>query len=156
MKRTETVSFRVSEPVKKALVHITKSEDKAESRVLVEAVIIHLAERGISLPPECPEYQSTEAARGSLNAQLAELMDQAIPIARDRSQRWAEENAISRFGAVWQKINEIDHPALFNAAYELFSDTKRTPRERIRAMEFRIRTFEENTAGNAYPRTTDN
>ena len=143
MKRTEIVSLRVSEPVKKALIHITKIEDKPESAVLVEAFVVHLTERGISLPPDCPEYQSSESVRGSLNAQLAELMEQAIPIAREKSRRWAEENAISRFGAVWQKINEIDHPSLFNAAYELFSDTKRTPRERLRAMEFRVKTFED-------------
>ena len=87
-----------------------------------------------------------EAPRGSLNAQLAELMDKAIPVARERSWRWAEENAISRFGAVWQKVQEIDHPALYNAALELFSDTKRTPRERLRAMEFRVWTFEEERA----------
>ena len=37
----------------------------------------------------------------------------------------------------------MDHPALNNAAYELFPDAKRTPRERLRAMEFRVRTFEE-------------
>ena len=60
-----------------------------------------------------------------------------------RSERWAEENAMSRFSVVWQKVQEVDHPALYNAAYELFSDTKRTPRERLRAMEFRVRTFEE-------------
>ncbi len=146
MKRTETVSLRVSEPVKKALVHITKTEDKPESAVLVEAVVVHISERGISLPPDCPEYQSSESVRGSLNAQLSELMERAIPIAREKSQRWAEENALSRFGAVWQKVCEINHPALFNAAYELFSDTKRTPRERLRAMEFRVRTFEEDMA----------
>jgi hypothetical protein len=40
-------------------------------------------------------------------------------------------------------VQEIDHPALYNAALELFSDAKRTPRERLRAMEFRVRTFEE-------------
>jgi len=143
MKRTETVSLRVSEPVKKALVHIAKNEDKPESTVLVEALVAHITERGLSLPPECPEYQVGEAARGSLNAQLAELMDQAVPVARERSWRWAEENAISRFGAVWQKVQQIDHPALYNAALELFSDAKRTPRERLRAMEFRVWTFQE-------------
>ena len=146
MKRTETVSLRVSEPVKKALVHITKNDNKPESAVLVEAVVAHIAERGISLPADCPEYHASEAARGSLNAQLAELMDQAIPVARERSWRWAQENAISRFGAVWQRVCQIDHPALYNAAYELFSDAKRTPRERLRAMEFRVWTFEEQAA----------
>jgi len=50
---------------------------------------------------------------------------------------------MSRFRVVWQKVQEVDYPALYNAAYELFSDTKRTPRERLRAMEFRVRTFEE-------------
>jgi len=50
---------------------------------------------------------------------------------------------MSRFSVVWQKVQEVDHPALYNAAYELFSDAKRTPRERLRAMEFRVRTFEE-------------
>jgi len=40
-------------------------------------------------------------------------------------------------------VQQVDHPALYNAAYELFSDAKRTPRERLRAMEFRVRTFEE-------------
>ncbi len=146
MKRTEIVSLRVSEPVKKALVHITKNEDKPESTVLVEALVAHITERGLSLPPECPEYQVGEAARGSLNAQLAELMDKAIPVARDRSWRWAEENALSRFGSMWHRVQEIDHPALYNAALELFSDAKRTPRERLRAMEFRVRTFEEEQA----------
>jgi hypothetical protein len=146
MKRTENVSLRVSEPVKKALVHITKNESKPESTVLVEAVVAHITERGISLPPECPEYQVSEAARGSLNAQLAELMDKAIPVARERCQKWAEENALSRFVAMWQRVLQIDHPALYNAALELFSDAKRTPRERLRAMEFRLRTFEEDMA----------
>jgi len=50
---------------------------------------------------------------------------------------------MSRFSVVWHKVQEVDHPALYNAAYELFSDAKRTPRERLRAMEFRVRTFEE-------------
>lgn len=146
MKRTDNVSLRVSEPVKKALVHITKTEEKPESAVLVDALVAHITERGLSLPPECPEYKVSEAPRGSLNAQLAELMDKAIPVARERSSRWAEENAISRFGAVWQKVQEIDHPALYNAALELFSDAKRTPRERLRAMEFRVWTFQEERA----------
>jgi hypothetical protein len=60
MKRTETVSLRVSEPVKKALVHITKNDNKPESAVLVEAVVAHIAERGISLPADCPEYHASE------------------------------------------------------------------------------------------------
>ena len=147
MKRTEIVSLRVSAPVKKALIHITKQEDKPESAVLAEAVVAHVTERGLSLPTECPEYQVSEAARGSLNAQLAELMDQAIPVARARSERWAEDNAMSRFSVVWQKVQQVDHPALYNAAYELFSDAKRTPRERLTAMEFRVRTFEDDRAG---------
>ena len=139
----------VSEPVKKALVHITKTEEKPESAVLVDALVAHIAERGLFLPPEGPEYKVSEAPRGSLNAQLAELMDKAIPVARERSWRWAEENAISRFGAVWQKVREIDHPALYNAALELFSDAKRTPRERLTAMEFRVWTFQEERASGA-------
>lgn len=36
---------------------------------------------------------------------------------------------------------ELDDPRLFNDAYELFSDPKRTPREKIRAMEFRLESF---------------
>jgi hypothetical protein len=146
MKRTDNVSLRVSEPVKKALVHIAKTEEKPESAVLADALVAFITERGLSLPPECPEYRVSEAARGSLNAQLAELMDKAVPVARERCWRWAEENAISRFGAAWQRVQYLDHPALYNAALELFSDAKRTPRERLRALEFRVRTFEEDMA----------
>ena len=111
MKRTDNVSLRVSEPVKKALVHIAKTEEKPESAVLADALVAFITERGLSLPPECPEYRVSEAARGSLNAQLAELMDKAVPVARERCWRWAEENAISRFGAAWQRVQHLDHCA---------------------------------------------
>ncbi len=44
----------------------------------------------------------------------------------------------------WTKVQEIDDPKLYNDAYELFSDPKRTPREKIRAMEFRLEGFLKN------------
>ena len=142
MKRSENVALRISPPVKNALIHIAEKEAKKDiSAVLLEAVLMLLSDRGISLPTECPEYRVLEAAAGSANANLAELMDKAIPIAREKSGEWAAEYADVRFMKVWSKVQEIDDPRLYNDAYELFSDPKRTPREKIRAMEFRLENF---------------
>jgi hypothetical protein len=139
MKRTENLALRVSEPVKKSLAHIAKDEDRRGlSELLLEAILMLLADRGLSLPPECPEYRVLEAADGSVNAHLAELMAAAIPVARRKSQGWAKEYAVARFGKLWEKIQRLDDPKLYNDAYELFSDPKRTPREKLRAMEFRL------------------
>jgi hypothetical protein len=88
-----------------------------------------------------PGTRVLEAAAGTANANLAELMDKAIPIARDKSANWAAEYAETRFIKVWTKVEEIDDPRLYNDAYEVFSDPKRTPRERIRAMEFRLESY---------------
>lgn len=142
MKRSENVALRISPPVKDALIHIAEKEAKKDiSAVLLEAVLLLLSDRGISLPAKCPEYRVLEAAAGSANASLAELMDKAIPIAREKSRAWAADYAETRFIKVWSKIEEIDDPRLFNDAYEVFSDPKRTPREKIRAMEFRLENF---------------
>lgn len=142
MKRSENVALRISPPVKTALIHIAEKEAKKDvSAVLLEAVLMLLSDRGISLPTECPEYRVLEAAAGSANASLAELMDKAIPVAREKSGKWAAEYADARFIKVWAKVEEIGDPKLYNDAYELFSDPKRTPREKIRAMEFRLESY---------------
>lgn len=142
MKRSENVALRISPPVKTALIHIAEKEAKKDiSAVLLEAVLMLLSDRGISVPTDCPEYRVLEAATGSANASLAELMDKAIPIAREKSGKWAAEYAESRFFKVWTKVQEYDDPRLYNDAYEVFSDPKRTPREKIRAMEFRLENF---------------
>ena len=142
MKRSENVALRISPPVKNALIHIAEKEAKKDvSAVLLEAVLMLLSDRGISLPTECPEYRVLEAAAGSANATLAELMDKAIPIARAKSGKWAAEYAEARFIKVWSRVQEFNDPKLYNDAYEVFSDPKRTPREKIRAMEFRLENF---------------
>jgi hypothetical protein len=142
MKRSENVALRISPPVKKALIHIAEKEAKKDiSAVLLEAVLMIISDRGISLPAECPEYRVLEAAAGTANANLAELMDKAIPIAREKSRNWAAEYAETRFIKVWTKVEEIDDPRLYNDVYEVFSDPKRTPREKIRAMEFRLESY---------------
>ena len=147
MKRSENVALRISPPVKNALIHIAEKEAKKDvSAVLLEAVLMLLSDRGISLPTDCPEYRVLEAAVGSANANLAELMDKAMPTARAKSGKWAEDYAEARFMKVWSKVQEIDEPKLYNDAYELFSDPKRTPREKIRAMEFRLENFLKNRA----------
>ena len=142
MKRSENVALRISPPVKTALIHIAEKEGRKDiSAVLLEAVLMLLSDRGVSLPTDCPEYRVLEAAEGSANAEIATMMANAIPIARDKSAKWAAEYAQSRFMRVWEKVQELDDPRLFNDAYELFSDPKRTPREKIRAMEFRLESF---------------
>lgn len=148
MKRSENVALRISPPVKGALIHIAEREAKKDvSAVLLEAVLMLLSDRGISLSPDCPEYRVLEAAAGTANANLAELMDRAIPIAREKSKSWAAEYAQARFIKVWTKIEEVDEPKLYNDAYEVFSDPKRTPREKIRAMEFRLESFVQAKSG---------
>ena len=146
MKRTQSVALRISLPVKKALIHIAEQDGRGEvSTVLLEAVLKYLADRGVELPRDCPEYRELESAEGGANAALAELMAKAVPVARRRSSGWGREHAVSRFGSVWAKLEAIDAPRLYNDAYEIFSDAKRTPRERIRAMEFRIESYERKT-----------
>ena len=109
--------------------------------MLLEAVLTLLSDRGISLPSDCPEFRTLEAADGSANASLAELINKAIPIARAKSIKWAAENAQARFMKVWTKVQEIDDPKIYNDAYEIFSDPKRTPREKLRALEFRLMSY---------------
>lgn len=139
---SENVALRISPPVKNALIHIAEKEAKKDiSTVLLEAVLMLLSDRGISLPTDCPEYRVLEAAVGSANTNLAELMDEALPIARAKSAKWAAEYADVRFIKMWSRVQEVDDPKLYNDAYELFSDPKRTPREKIRAMEFRLESF---------------
>ena len=142
MKRSENIAIRVSPPVKEALARIAEREGRKDvSAVLLQAVLLLLSDRGESLPPECPEYSLRESAEGSANAQLAALIASVVPRARARSVEWADEHATARFHKLWQKLEELDEPRLMNDAYELFTDGKRTPREQIRAMEFRLDTF---------------
>ena len=142
MKRSENIALRISPPVKEALIRIAEKEAKKDiSSVLLEAILMLLSDRGISLPAKCPEYRVLEAADGSANADLAKLMEKAIPIARAKSAKWAAEYAEARFIKVWAKVQQIDDAKLYNDAYEVFSDPKRTPREKIRAMEFRLENF---------------
>lgn len=144
-KKTENLALRVSEPVKSALVHIAKAEGRnAVSDVLLEAILMLLSDRGVSLPADCPEYRVLEAAEGSVNGVLADLITKATPVARDRSQGWATSYAESRFAELWTRICEIDEPRLYNDAYEIFSDPKRTPREKMRALEFRVESLARN------------
>jgi hypothetical protein len=128
--------------VKEALCRIAEREGRKDvSSVLQEAVLLLLADRGESIPADCPECPLLESAEGSANAQLASLIASVIPRARARSAEWATEHATARFHKLWQKLEELDEPRLMNDAYELFTDGKRTPREQIRAMEFRLETF---------------
>lgn len=142
VKRSENIALRVSPPVKNALIHIAERESKKDiSAAVLEAVLTYISDRGISLSPECPEYRVLEAAPGTANANLAELIDKAIPIAREKSKNWAAEYAQTRFIKVWSQIEEFDDPKLYNDAHEVFSDPSRTPREKIRAMEFRLESY---------------
>ena len=142
MKRSENVAVRLSPPVKGALCRIAEKEGRKDvSSVLLEAVLLLLADRGEAIPPECPESPLLESADGTANARLASLIASVVPRARARSAEWAAESATARFHKLWQKLEELDEPRLMNDAYELFTDGKRTPREQIRAMEFRLDTF---------------
>ncbi len=142
MKKSENIAVRFSPPVKEALCRIAQREGRKDvSAVLLQAVLLLLADRGESLPPDCPESPLLESATGSANAQLAVLIASAVPRARARSAEWASEYAAARFNWLWQKLEELDEPRLMNDAYELFTDGRRTPREQIRAMEFRLDTF---------------
>jgi hypothetical protein len=142
MKKSEYIAFRASSPVKEALSRIAEREGRKDvSAVLLQAVLLLLSDRGESLPPDCPEYPLRESAEGSANAQLATLIATVVPRVRARSAEWAEEYATARFHTLWQKLEELDEPRLMNDAYELFTDGKRTPREQIRAIEFRLDTF---------------
>jgi len=142
VKRSENIAVRLSPPVKEALCRIAEKEGRKDvSSVLLEAVLLLLADRGEAIPPECPECPLLESADGSANAQLASLIASVVPRARARSAEWAAEYATARFHKLWQKLEELDEPRLMNDAYELFTDGGRTPREQIRAMEFRLDTF---------------
>ena len=83
--------------MKEALIHIAEKEAKRDvSAFLLEAVLMLLSDRGISLSPDCPEYRVLEAAAGTANANLAELMDKAIPIAKEKSRNASWNSLVNR------------------------------------------------------------
>jgi len=147
MKKTAYLQFRVSDPLKETLTHQAAAEQREATGILLDALLAYLSERGVPIPSDCPEYRVLEAAHGTANAHLAALMESVLPLAREKSADWAASHAEDRFQKAWARVLELDEPRLFNDAVELFSDPKRTPREKIRALEFRLQSFAEKPGG---------
>jgi hypothetical protein len=84
------------------------------------------------------EFFLHNAVRPALIRTVSQVVEEFIAT---KSAKWASEYAEARFIKVWSKVEQIDDPKLYNDVYEVFSDQKRTPRKKIRAMEFRLENF---------------
>ena len=62
MKKTAYLQFRVSDPLKETLTRQAAAEQREATSILLDSLLAYLSERGIPIPPDCPEYRVLEAA----------------------------------------------------------------------------------------------
>ena len=62
MKKSAHLQFRVSDPLKETLTRQAAAEQREATSILLDSLLAYLSERGIPIPPDCPEYRVLEAA----------------------------------------------------------------------------------------------
>lgn len=140
-KKLKVLSVRCSDPFSRALDSAAKREGASVADWVTRALAIALAERGITLPADCPEYQPEEAPKATLNAIIEREATALLPKAREKCAPWAEATAKGEWNAIRNALEEIDDPALWNDFVQSWSLPGRTARQKLHALKFRLQAY---------------
>lgn len=140
-KKLKMFSVRCSDAFSRALESAAKRDDSSVADWVTRALATALAERGITLPADCPEYQPEEAPKATLNAIIEREATALLPKARARSAPWAEATAKGEWDAIRKAIEDIDDPALWNDFIQSWSIPGRTARQKLHALKFRLQAY---------------
>ncbi|HPA21033.1 MAG TPA: hypothetical protein PLU30_25015 [Verrucomicrobiae bacterium] len=140
-KKLKMLSVRCSDPFSRALESAAKREGTSVADWVTRALAAALAERGITLPTDCPEYQPEEAPKATLNAIIEREATALLPRAREKCAPWAETTAKGEWAAIRNALEEIDDPALWNDFVQSWSLPGRTARQKLHALKFRLQAY---------------
>lgn len=140
-KKAGALTLRCSETLRGAVQRAADAEQTSLVEWVTRALATALAERGIALPPDCPEYQPDEAPKATLNAVLEREATALLPKAREKSAPWAETTAKGEWEAIRRALEEIDDPALWNDFVQSWSLPGRTARQKLHALKFRLQAY---------------
>jgi len=124
---------------------IQRAADAHQTNVaawITESLGRGLAEAGISLPPDCPEYQPDEAPEATLNELLEREATALLPMAKAKVRPWAEATVRGEWDAIRKALIEIDDPALWNDFIQSWSIPGRTARQKLHALKFRLQAYQ--------------
>ncbi len=144
-KKLKVLSVRCSDPFGRALEKAADTENTSVADWVTRALAHALAGRGISLPPDCPEYQPEEAPAATLNEALEREATALLPEARAKAGPWADATARGEWDAIRKALVEIDDPALWNDFIQSWSIPGRTARQKLHALKFRLQAYHERT-----------
>lgn len=140
-KKIGALNLRCSETLREAVQRAADAAQTSLADWVTRALAHALAERGISLPPDCPEYQPEEAPKGTLNALLEREATALLPEARAKAGPWAETTARGEWDTIRKALVEIDDPALWNDFIQSWSIPGRTARQKLHALKFRLQAY---------------
>jgi len=142
-KKTTNVTVRCSAPFRKALDRAANANETNVAAWITATLGRGLAETGISLPPDCPEYQPEEAPAATLNEALEREATALLPEARAKARPWADATVRGEWDAIRKALVEIDDPALWNDFIQSWSIPGRTARQKLHALKFRLQAYRE-------------
>lgn len=140
-KKLVNLTLRCSEPFRAALNRAAESSQVTVAEWHIRALGRALAESGIALSPDCPEYRSEEAPIGTLNAALEREATALLPEARAKAGPWANATARGEWDLIRTALQEIDDPALWNDFIQSWSLPGRTARQKLHALKFRLQAY---------------
>ncbi|HPA19489.1 MAG TPA: hypothetical protein PLU30_17210 [Verrucomicrobiae bacterium] len=142
-KKIGALNLRCSETLRGAVQRAADAERTSLVDWVTRALAHALAERGISLPPDCPEYQPEEAPAATLNEALEREATALLPEARAKTRPWADAIAREEWAIIGKALQEIDDPALWNDFLQSWSIPGRTARQKLHALKFRLQAYRE-------------
>lgn len=142
-KKTVNVTVRCSAPFRRALQRAADTHGTNVAAWMTRALGRGLAETGVSLPPDCPEYQPEEAPEATLNEALEREATALLPTAKAKVRPWAEATVRGEWDAIQKALIEIDDPALWNDFIQSWSIPGRTARQKLHALKFRLQAYRE-------------
>lgn len=140
-KKIGALNLRCSETFRGAVQRAADAEQTSLADWATRALAHALAGRGISLPPDCPEYQPEEAPAATLNEALEREATALLPEARAKARPWADATARGEWDAIRKALVEIDDPALWNDFIQSWSIPARTARQKLHALKFRLQAY---------------
>lgn len=140
-KKTTNVTVRCSTPYRRALQAAADAQKTNVAAWITRTLGRGLAEAGISLPSNCPEYQPEEAPEATLNEALEREATALLPMAKSKARPWAEATVRGEWDAIRKALIEIDDPALWNDFIQSWSIPGRTARQKLHALKFRLQAY---------------
>ncbi|MCC6352321.1 MAG: hypothetical protein IT577_00465 [Verrucomicrobiae bacterium] len=140
-KKLGWLAIRCSEPFRSAVERAAENDHTTLATWVTRALATALSQRGIALPPECPEYQAEEAPAATVNAALEREATALLPKAREKCAPWAEATARGEWDAIRRALEDIDDPALWNDFVQSWSLPGRTARQKLHALKFRLQAY---------------